>query len=87
MFLPQVVKSARVFELLEAEQRIGVALTESYSMWPGSSVSGLYFAHPDSHYFAVGRVQRDQVASYAARKDVSVDQTEHLLSQSLAYRP
>jgi 5-methyltetrahydrofolate--homocysteine methyltransferase len=84
---PDHSEKVTLFELLEAEQRIGVSLTESYAMWPGSSVSGIYFAHPDSHYFAVGRVQRDQVESYAARKGVTVDRAEHLLSQSLAYTP
>jgi 5-methyltetrahydrofolate--homocysteine methyltransferase len=84
---PDHSEKVALFELLEAEQRIDVALTESYAMWPGSSVSGIYFAHPDSHYFAVGRVQRDQVESYAERKGVTVDRAEHLLGQSLAYTP
>lgn len=52
-----------LFNLLQAERRIGVSLTESYAMWPGSSVSGLYLAHPDSHYFGVAKVERDQVES------------------------
>ena len=84
---PDHSEKVTLFELLEAEQRIDVSLTESYAMWPGSSVSGIYFAHPDSHYFAVGRVQRDQVESYAERKGVTVDRAEHLLGQSLAYTP
>ena len=74
-----------IFELLEAERLAGISLTESYSMMPGSSVSGLYFAHPDSRYFAVGRIQRDQVADYAARKGVTVERAEILLANSLAY--
>ena len=84
---PDHSEKVTIFELLEAEARIGVALTESYAMWPGSSVSGLYFAHPEAHYFAVGRIQRDQVESYAARKGISVDRAEHLLGPSLAYTP
>ena len=84
---PDHSEKVTLFELLEAEQRIGVSLTESYAMWPGSSVSGIYFAHPDSHYFAVGRVQRDQVESYAERKGVTVDRAEHLLGQSLRLHP
>jgi 5-methyltetrahydrofolate--homocysteine methyltransferase len=74
-----------IFELLDAERLAGVALTESYAMTPGSSVSGLYFAHPDSRYFAVGRIQRDQVEDYAARKGISVERAEILLAGSLAY--
>jgi 5-methyltetrahydrofolate--homocysteine methyltransferase len=84
---PDHSEKVTVFELLEAEHRVGVTLTESYAMWPGSSVSGLYFAHPESHYFAVGRIQRDQVECYAARKHITVDRAEHLLGQSLAYTP
>jgi 5-methyltetrahydrofolate--homocysteine methyltransferase len=84
---PDHSEKVTIFELLDAERRVGVGLTESYAMWPGSSVSGLYFAHPDSHYFAVGRVQRDQVESYADRKGVTVERAEQLLGSTLAYRP
>ncbi|MGE3590722.1 MAG: vitamin B12 dependent-methionine synthase activation domain-containing protein, partial [Ilumatobacteraceae bacterium] len=84
---PDHSEKTTIFELLEAEQRIGVRLTESYSMWPGSSVSGLYLAHPDAAYFAVGRLQRDQVEDYAARKGVSVATVERLLGSTLAYNP
>jgi 5-methyltetrahydrofolate--homocysteine methyltransferase len=56
-------------------------------MTPGSSVSGLYFAHPGAHYFAVGRILRDQVENYAARKGITVEHAERLLEQSLAYQP
>ncbi len=55
-------------------------------MTPGSSVSGLYFAHPESHYFAVGRLQRDQVADYADRKGITLADAERLLASTLAYR-
>jgi 5-methyltetrahydrofolate--homocysteine methyltransferase len=84
---PDHSEKVTIFELLDAEHRIGVGLTESYAMWPGSSVSGLYFAHPDAKYFAVGRVQRDQVESYAARKGVTVERAEQLLGSTLAYQP
>jgi len=84
---PDHSEKVTLFQLLEAEQRAGVQLTEGYAMWPGSSVSGLYFAHPDAAYFAVGRVQKDQVESYAARKGITVEAAEHLLGQSLAYQP
>ncbi len=83
---PDHSEKVTIFELLEAEQRIGVGLTESYSMWPGSSVSGLYFAHPDAKYFAVGRIQRDQVESYAERKGLTYEATERLLGSNLAYQ-
>jgi 5-methyltetrahydrofolate--homocysteine methyltransferase len=84
---PDHSEKTTIFELLEAERRIGVELTGSYSMWPGSSVSGLYLAHPDARYFAVGRIQRDQVESYASRKGLTVADTERLLGSILAYRP
>ena len=78
---PDHSEKVTIFELLEAERRIGVSLTESYAMWPGSSVSGLYLAHPDAKYFAVGRVQPDQVEDYAARKGITVERAEQLLGQ------
>ncbi len=83
---PDHSEKETIFELLDAEARIGVALTESYSMWPGSSVSGLYFAHPEAKYFAVGRIQRDQVESYAERKGLTFEAAERLLGSILAYR-
>jgi 5-methyltetrahydrofolate--homocysteine methyltransferase len=84
---PDHSEKVTIFELLEAERRIGLRLTESFAMWPGSSVSGLYFAHPDAKYFAVGRVQRDQVESYADRKGIPLERAEQLLGSSLAYQP
>ncbi len=84
---PDHSEKATIFDLLQAEARIGVSLTESYAMWPGSSVSGLYLAHPEATYFAVGRVQRDQVASYAERKGVTIEAAERLLGSTLAYNP
>ncbi len=76
-----------LFDLLESTKHTGVSLTESLAMMPASSVSGLYFAHPDSQYFAVGKIQRDQVEDYAARKGMTVAEVEKWLSPNLAYDP
>ena len=62
-------------------------LTESFAMWPGSSVSGLYFSHPESFYFGVGKIERDQVEDYAARKGMSVAEIERWLAPVLNYIP
>ncbi len=83
---PDHSEKLTIFELLDVERRLEVTLTESYSMWPGSSVSGLYLAHPDASYFAVGRIQRDQVESYAERKGLTFEATEKLLGTILAYQ-
>ncbi|NQY56421.1 MAG: methionine synthase [Ilumatobacteraceae bacterium] len=77
---PDHSEKETLFDLLDAEASIGVRLTESYAMWPGSSVSGLYFAHPEAKYFGVGKIQRDQLEAYAKRKDWSVDEAEHHLA-------
>jgi len=84
---PDHTEKRTLFRLLEAEQRTGITLTESCAMWPGSSVSGLYFSHPDSYYFGVGRVEKDQVQDYAARKGISMDETERWLAPVLNYTP
>ena len=73
---PDHTEKGTLFELLDATASIGVELTESFAMWPGSSVSGLYFAHPDAKYFGVGRIDRDQVEAYADRADLSLEETE-----------
>jgi 5-methyltetrahydrofolate--homocysteine methyltransferase len=73
--------------LLDAKAKIGVSLTESFAMWPGSSVSGLYLAHPDSYYFGVAKVERDQVEDYAARKGMDVREVERWLGPILNYIP
>ena len=65
---PDHTEKATLFKLLDGERAIGVKLTESFAMWPGASVCGLYFSHPDSYYFGVGRIERDQVEDYARRK-------------------
>ncbi len=84
---PDHTEKETLFRLLDAEKHAGVKLTESYAMWPGSSVSGLYFSHPDSHYFGVAKVERDQVEDYAARKGMSVVEVERWLSPILNYDP
>jgi len=83
---PEHSEKGALFELLEAE-KVGLALTENYAMTPAASVSGLYFAHPEARYFNLGKVNRDQVAEYAARKKIDVRAAERLLSSSLAYDP
>jgi 5-methyltetrahydrofolate--homocysteine methyltransferase len=83
---PDHSEKLTLFDLLEAEQ-IGMALTESFAMTPGASVSGLYFGHPAARYFSVGRLARDQVEDYAARKDAPLAQVERWLSPNLAYDP
>ena len=74
-----------LWELLGVEKQIGISLTESYAMMPAASVSGWYFSHPDAHYFGIGRMGRDQLLDYAARKGVSVESAERWLSPNLAY--
>jgi 5-methyltetrahydrofolate--homocysteine methyltransferase len=75
-----------VFALLDAP-RIGMKLTESFAMWPGASVSGLYFGHPQSAYFGVGKIERDQVEDYARRRGWSIEECERWLAPILNYDP
>ncbi|HDZ74483.1 MAG TPA: methionine synthase [Aurantimonas coralicida] len=84
---PDHTEKATLFRLLDAEAKIGVKLTESYAMWPGSSVSGLYIGHPDSYYFGVAKVERDQVEDYARRKGMAVGEVERWLAPVLNYVP
>src|SRR4029453_15441911 len=84
---PDHTEKGTLFRLLDAEARTGMKLTESYAMWPGSSVSGLYFSHPDSRYFAVGKIERDQAADYAVRKGDPLGEVEKWLSPNLNYDP
>jgi 5-methyltetrahydrofolate--homocysteine methyltransferase len=83
---PDHTEKGTLFKLLESE-RIGVKLTESFAMWPGAAVCGLYFSHPQSHYFGVGRIERDQVEDYAKRKGWSVQEAERWLAPILNYDP
>jgi len=84
---PDHTEKVALFSLLDAEKNTGVTLTESYAMWPGSSVSGLYFSHPDSHYFGVAKIESDQVEDYAARKGMDVGEVERWLAPILNYTP
>ncbi|NVK34724.1 MAG: methionine synthase [Rhodobacteraceae bacterium] len=84
---PDHTEKRTLFDLLGAEKSTGITLTESFAMWPGSAVSGLYFAHPDSHYFGVGKIERDQVEDYAVRKGWDIDYAERWLAPILNYDP
>jgi 5-methyltetrahydrofolate--homocysteine methyltransferase len=84
---PDHTEKGTLWRLLEVEKNAGIKLTESFAMWPGSSVSGLYFAHPESKYFAVGKLGRDQVLDYQQRKGMSLPETERWLGPYLNYEP
>jgi 5-methyltetrahydrofolate--homocysteine methyltransferase len=84
---PDHTEKVTLFSLLDATKATGVTLTESYAMWPGSSVSGLYIGHPESYYFGVAKVERDQVEDYAARKGMDVREVERWLGPVLNYVP
>jgi 5-methyltetrahydrofolate--homocysteine methyltransferase len=84
---PDHTEKRLLFDLLQAEKHTGISLTETYAMLPASSVSGLYFAHPDSRYFAVGKIGRDQVLDYHVRKQMSLEVVERWLSPNLNYDP
>jgi 5-methyltetrahydrofolate--homocysteine methyltransferase len=84
---PDHTEKVTLFNLLDATATTGVTLTESYAMWPGSSVSGLYIGHPDSYYFGVAKVERDQVEDYAARKGMEIREIERWLGPVLNYVP
>jgi 5-methyltetrahydrofolate--homocysteine methyltransferase len=84
---PDHTEKATLFDLLKAEDEIGVTLTESFAMWPGSSVSGIYIGHPDAYYFGVAKVERDQVEDYAERKDMPIGDVERWLGPILNYVP
>jgi 5-methyltetrahydrofolate--homocysteine methyltransferase len=84
---PDHTEKATLFKLLDAEKAAGVTLTESYAMWPGSSVSGIYIGHPGSYYFGVAKVERDQVEDYAQRKGMPIAEIERWLGPVLNYVP
>jgi 5-methyltetrahydrofolate--homocysteine methyltransferase len=84
---PDHTEKAILWDLLDAEQQTGIKLTESFAMWPGASVSGLYFAHPESKYFAVGKLGKDQIEDHARRKKVTVAENERWLGPWLNYTP
>ena len=80
---PDHTEKATLWQLLDVESKTGIRLTESFAMWPGASVSGLYFAHPESRYFAINRIGRDQLESYALRKKMPLEELERWLSPVL----
>ena len=82
---PDHTEKATLWELMNVESSTGISLTESFAMWPGAAVSGLYFAHPESRYFAVNKVTKDQVVDYANRKGETVEEIERWLSPVLGY--
>ena len=84
---PDHTEKGPLWHLLDVEKNTGMIITESFAMWPGSSVSGLYFAHPESRYFSLGKIDRDQVADYHVRKGMSVAEVERWLGQNLNYDP
>ena len=84
---PDHTEKGQLWRLLDVQANTGMLITESFAMWPGSSVSGLYFAHPESRYFSLGKIDRDQVADYSKRKGMSGGEIERWLGQNLNYDP
>jgi 5-methyltetrahydrofolate--homocysteine methyltransferase len=84
---PDHTEKGPLWKLLDVQKNTGMLITESFAMWPGSSVSGLYFAHPQSRYFDLGKIERDQVVDYHVRKGMSVVEVERWLSPNLNYDP
>jgi 5-methyltetrahydrofolate--homocysteine methyltransferase len=84
---PDHSEKAKLWRLLDVERRAGIQLTDSYAMYPTAAVSGWYFAHPEAHYFAVGKIARDQVEDYARRKALTLDEAQKWLSPNLGYDP
>ncbi|NIB17684.1 methionine synthase [Providencia rettgeri] len=84
---PEHTEKEKIWQLLDVENQVGMKLTSSYAMWPGASVSGWYFSHPDSKYFAVAQLQKDQIEDYSKRKGLSVTELERWLAPNLGYDP
>jgi 5-methyltetrahydrofolate--homocysteine methyltransferase len=84
---PDHTEKAKLFKLLDAEKNTGIKLTESFAMFPTAAVSGWYFSHPDVRYFGIGKIDKDQVAEYAARKGMELGEMERWLSPNLGYEP
>ncbi|MDR3754798.1 MAG: methionine synthase [Terracidiphilus sp.] len=84
---PDHTEKGTIWRLLDVQAKTGIEITESFAMWPGSSVSGFYFAHPKSRYFSLGKIDRDQVEDYARRKGMSVNEVERWLGPNLNYEP
>jgi 5-methyltetrahydrofolate--homocysteine methyltransferase len=84
---PDHTEKGTIWRLLDVEANTGMLITESFAMWPGSSISGIYFAHPESRYFSLGKIDRDQVADYHVRKNISLQEVERWLGPNLNYDP
>jgi 5-methyltetrahydrofolate--homocysteine methyltransferase len=84
---PEHTEKAGIWQILDVEPRTGIKITEHYAMWPAAAVSGFYFAHPESRYFAVGKINRDQVQDYAQRKGMDLATAERWLAPNLGYTP
>ncbi len=84
---PDHTEKGTLWRLLDVKAKTGIELTETFAMWPGSSVSGFYFAHPERRYFSLGKIDRDQVEDYARRKGMSVAEVERWLGPNLNYEP
>jgi 5-methyltetrahydrofolate--homocysteine methyltransferase len=84
---PDHTEKGTLWRLLDVQANTGMLITESFAMWPGSSVSGIYFAHPESRYFSLGKIGRDQVVAYHERKGMSVAEVERWLGPNLNYDP
>jgi len=82
---PDHTEKITLWKLLEVEKNTGITLTESMAMYPTAAVSGMYFAHPDAHYFSVGKLEKDQIADYAQRKNMKQEEVERWLGSVLAY--
>ena len=84
---PDHTEKGKLWELLDVEASIGLRLTDSYAMYPTAAVSGFYFSHPEAKYFAVGKIDRDQLESYAERNGLSIEEAERWLAPNLGYEP
>ena len=84
---PDHTEKGTIWRLLDVQKNTGMFITESFAMWPGSSVSGIYFGHPESRYFTLGKIDRDQVADYSLRKGMSAAEVERWLGPNLNYEP
>jgi 5-methyltetrahydrofolate--homocysteine methyltransferase len=84
---PDHTEKQILFDLLAAEENAKIQLTESFAMWPGAAVSGLYFGHPEAKYFGVGKIDKDQVLEYHRRKEMPLEEVERWLGPYLAYDP
>jgi 5-methyltetrahydrofolate--homocysteine methyltransferase len=84
---PDHTEKSTLWRLLDVQAKTGMLLTESYAMWPGSSISGIYFAHPESRYFSLGKIGRDQIVDYHERKKMSIAEVERWLGPNLNYDP